>query len=334
MRRFPLIAAGLVVLACAAYAGYWFHVAGQLRDGIPAWAAAQRAQGYELAWQALEVRGFPFAFRVQLAGATLHAARPFAYEAKSDAVVATAAPFDLRTWHVATPEGLTLDAPLLLAGLDAASFAGSVALGDEATVVTLAAHELAGRGAARGFSAAAFDARITVPQRAPEDRRDTALSLTAAMKDAALPAIPAPLARKLDTLSLAASVRGPWSSSGFNQALVQWRDAGGTLEIENVHVVWGETVLDLDGTLALDGAMQPEGAMTGTIAGADKAVDAAVAAGAMQPRYAGVAKSVLRAISAKDENGTDALHVPLTLQDQRLSIGPAVVAVLPHIDWR
>jgi hypothetical protein len=334
MRRLPLILAGLVLVAGAAYAGYWFHMAGALRDEAPGWAAAQRAQGYALEWQSLAVRGFPFAFRVHLGGATLHAARPFPYEAKSDMVVASAPPFDLRTWHVAAPQGLALDAPMALAGLDAASFDGSVALDGDATVVTLAARELAGRGAARGFAAATLDARITVPQRAPEDHRGTMLSVTAAVKDAELPAIPAPLARKLDTLSLTASVRGPWSSGGFNQALVQWRDAGGTVEIENAHVVWGETVLDLDGTLALDNAMQPEGALTAAVVGADKAVDAAVAAGAMQPRYAGVAKSVLRAISAKDETGTDALHVPLTLQDQRLYIGPAAVAVLPHIDWR
>lgn len=334
MRRLPLLLAALVVLAGAAYAWYWFHVAAQLLQGVPTWAAAQRAQGYEIGWQALAVRGFPFAFRVHLDGATLRAERPFAYEAKSDAVVASAAPFDLRSWRVKAADGLALDAPTLLAGLDAAAFDGSVTLDGDATVVTLAAHELAGRGAMRGFAAAAFDARITVPQRAPEDRRGTALSVSGTVKQASLPAIPTPLARTLETVSLAASVRGPWSSGGFNQALLRWRDAGGTIEIENAHVVWGETVLDLEGTLALDDAMQPEGALTGTIAGADKAVDAAVAAGAMPPRYAGVAKSVLRAISAKDEAGTDALRVPLTIQDQRLYIGPAAVAVLPRIDWR
>lgn len=334
MRRLPLLLAVLAFVAGGAYAAYWFHLARGLRDGLPAWAEAQRAQGYGVEWQALEVGGFPFAFRLRLAGAGLHAVRPFPYEARSEELVATASPFDLRTWRVTAPQGIALEAPSLLAGLDAASLDGSIALGGDATVIALALRELTGHGIARGLSAETFEARLALPERAPESHRDTALSLTASLRQATLPGIPTPLPRQLDTLSLAATVKGPWSSGGFQRALVQWRDAGGTIDIDNAHVVWGETKLDLDGTLALDAAMQPEGAMTASVVGADKAVDAVVAAGALEPRYAGVAKSVLRAISAKDENGADALHVPLTIQDQRLYVGPAAVAVLPHIDWQ
>jgi hypothetical protein len=334
MRRVSLLLAVLVLLAGGAYAAYWFHIARGIKDAAPAWAAAQRVQGYDIEWQTLAVEGFPFAVRLRLAGVALHADRPFPYAARSAALTATASPFDFRTWRVRAPEGLALDAPTLVAGIDAASLEGSVALGGEATIIALAAHEISGRGLARGVAAAAFEATLTLPERASEGRRDTALGLTASLLQATLAPIPAPLSRRLDALSLAASVKGPWPSGGFLRALVAWRDAGGTVEIENAHAAWGGTVLDLDGTLALDAAMQPEGAMTARVTGADKAVDAAVEAGAIEPRYAGVAKSVLRAISAKDETGAGALHVPLTIQDQRLYIGPAAVAALPQIDWR
>jgi hypothetical protein len=332
MRRSLLIAAMLALLAGGGYAAYWLETAREIEAAVPAWAEAQRTEGYALQWQGLTVGGFPFAFRVHVAGAVLHAARPIPYDARADILTAAASPFDLRTWRVAAPDGVALGAPSLLAGLDAAAFAGSVALGGGTIVIALTAHEITGNGSLRGFAADAFDAQLGLPQRGSTSR-DTALTLSARLQQAMLPTIPAPLSRRLDALSLTATVQGPWESGGFRRALVAWRDAGGTIEVANAHVEWGGTIADLTGTLALDAAMQPEGAMTASVVGADKAVDAAVAAGALQQRYAGIAKSVLRAISAKDDTGADALHLPLTIQDQRVYVGPAAVAALPHVDW-
>ena len=334
MRRVSLLLFVLVLLAGGAYAAYWFETARKIEAGMPAWAAAQRAEGYALEWQTLQVGGFPFAFGLRLGGAVLHATRPFSYEAHSDTVTATATPFDLRTWRIAAPEGASLAAPTALAAIDAAALDGSVALGGDATSITLAAHQVSGHGGARDFSADVLETDITLPAHGAASHRDTALSLAVRLRQAMLPAIPAPLSPRIDTLALTATMKGPWLAGGFQRALVAWRDGGGTIEIESAHVEWGGTTVDVTGTLALDAAMQPEGAMTASVTGADKAVDAAVAAGALEPRYAGVAKSVLRAISAKDENGAEALHVPLTIQDQRLYIGPAAVAALPHIEWQ
>ncbi len=35
-----------------------------------------------------------------------------------------------------------------------------------------------------------------------------------------------------------------------------------------------------------------------------------------------------------DEDGADQLHVPVTLQDRRLYVGPAPIAPLPQLKWR
>ncbi|HZT50521.1 MAG TPA: DUF2125 domain-containing protein [Stellaceae bacterium] len=333
-RRLPLLMAVLVLLAGGAYAAYWFHVARGLEDGVPAWAAEQRAAGYDLTWRAFSVEGFPLAVRLRFAAPVLAAARPFPYRARGPELLASTSPFDLRTWRVAAPQGMALEAPDALASLEAQALTGEVALGGDATTITLAARGLDGHGFARSLSAEALEARLSLPAHAHDGGRAGVLSLQASLRRVTLPDIPAPLSREVDTLSVAATVRGPWPAGGLQQALVRWRDAGGTVELESLHAAWNGTTLDAGGTLALDAAMQPEGAMTARIAGADKAVDAAVAAGALAPRYAGFAKTVLRAISDKDESGGDALTMPLTIQDQRLYVGPAEVAVLPHIGWQ
>jgi hypothetical protein len=334
MRRSLLVLTLLVLLAGGGYGVYWHETAREIEAGVPAWATAQREQGFALAWRTLDVGGFPFAFRLRIAAPVLRAERPFPYEAHGATLTATASPFDLRTWHVSAPDGATVTAATLPGGLEAASLEGRVALGGDMTSIVLAAKETAGTGVLRGLMADAFEVRLVLPQHAPTTHRDVTMSLTANVQQAILPAIPAPLSQRLASVSLAATVKGPWASGGFQRALVGWRDAGGTIELETAHVEWNGTVVDLSGTLALDGAMQPEGAMTASVAGADHAVDAAVTAGALQQRYADVAKSVLRAISAKDETGKAALHVPVSIQEQRVYIGPAAVAALPRIDWR
>jgi hypothetical protein len=327
MRRLPLVIVVSLVLAGAAYAGYWFYTARALRDQL---ATARAGETYQLAWRAVEIGGFPWAFRLRFADIALQGSAPVPYVATSAAVIATAAPFDLRDWHVDAPEGVRLEAPALAAGLDAAALDGEVATGGEDTVIALTGHDLAGRGAALGFAAERLTARVTVPRHPPESHRDTAFAVSASLLEAAFPH--APLAQRVDALSLEATFRGRLPPGPLGRGLALWRDDGGTLDLERLHLAWGGADIDLAGTLALDAALQPIGALTTTIVGADKLVDAAVAAGALEARHAGTVKSVLRAISSPADGGAG-LHVPLTLQDQRLYIGPATIAVLPRLTW-
>jgi len=193
---------------------------------------------------------------------------------------------------------------------------------------------VSGRGVADGDSASSLSVHLDIPARPPQGDRDPFISVNAQVTDATLPQAPAPFAQRIDSLSLTTTVRGPVPAAPLISALTQWRDAGGTLDIEGTHIAWNKTSIDLAGTLALDSAMQPEGALTATIAGGDSIVDAIVTAGKLDPRYAAVAKSVLRAIAEPNPDGSETLHVPLSLQDQRLYLGPAPIAALPRLTWR
>ena len=343
-RRWTIFAALLPVAALAAYAGLWFEAARSVRQGLPAWAEARRAEGYAMAWRTAAIEGFPLTFRLHLSGVTVETARPvsFPLAAAAAQLMLEAAPWNLHAWRFTAPQGVRLTAPLGAAGIAAAALQGSIADREDGTIIALGARDLSGSGAAGGIAARALDARLTLPARGPDSARAMLVALTAKLEDASVPQAPPPFAQHLDEVSLAATMRGELPEGPLDRALAQWRDGGGTLDIDSARVAWNGTTVELGGTLALDEAMQPEGALTATIAGGeltatiaggDKLVDDLVATGAIDPQLAGFAKAVMTAISTPGETG-DTAHVPVTVQNQRLYVGPATIAGLPHVTWR
>jgi len=333
MRRSWLVLIGLVVAGLGVYAGLWFRAARLVRDGLPAWAEARRAEGYAVAWKSAAVEGFPFAFRLHLTGATIDAARPLPTTAATPELMLEAAPWNLYRWRFSAPQGAALAAPLDAAGVTAATLDGTVAQQDNGTAISVSARTLAGTGLAEGVAAGALELDFTLPPHAPASDADPLAAFSIKLDDATLPQAAPPVIRHIDALSLAATMKGPLPAAPLDRALASWRDGGGTLDIDEARLAWGGTIVTLTGTLALDEAMQPEGALTATIDGGDKIVDQLVAAGALKERFAEFAKSVIRAIATPGDDGGK-VHLPVTMQDQRLYVGPATIAALPHVTWR
>ena len=79
------------------------------------------------------------------------------------------------------------------------------------------------------------------------------------------------LGRKLDRVAGQISLRGKLQHDRITaETLGRWRDAGGTLELADIIIDWGPLRLAGAGTLALDDALQPVGALTAQIAGLEK----------------------------------------------------------------
>ena len=334
MRRLPVLLVASAVILASLYTGYWFTVAHRLRGSLEPWAESQRAHGLAVAWRTADIEGFPFVLRLRLTDATWQAAQPFPYSARGFVLVLDAAPWNLRRWRFRAPQGMEADVIPGAAGLSAGTVDGTVVDSDDGTMIAFMAKPVTGNGIATGAAASSLDMRLTLPGRAPQSDRDPFISLDARLADVSVPQAPPPFSQRFDALSLATTVRGPIPAAPLPSALTRWRDAGGTLDIEGAHLAWDKTKVDIDGTLALDSAMQPEGALSATITGGDSIIDAIVAAGGLDPRYAAVAKSVLRAVAEPNPDGSETLHVPLSLQDQRVYIGPAPVAALPRFTWR
>lgn len=333
MRRALPIAAGVLILALAAYTGYWFYSAHCLRDGLGPWAAAQQKAGYDITWQSAEVGGFPFAFRLRFADAALAVERPLPYRLTSPMLHLTAAPWDLEDWHVTAPQGATLATPAA-ASLAMGEIEGTVATAGGGARIALHTTGLTGGGLAQGFAAAAADAQVTLPARPPASHTDPALSLNLTLDQTVLPASPPGFGRKIATLALAATLDGRLPGGPLDQALAAWRDDGGTLVLQTAHLVWDDLDATLNGTLALDGDLQPIGALSATVAHPDALINAAVAAGVLKERFAGVIKTVLAALAHPGANGQSVVTAPITLQEGQVFLGPAAVARLPHLTWK
>jgi hypothetical protein len=138
------------------------------------------------------------------------------------------------------------------------------------------------------------------------------------------------LGRTTQSLSLVTEATGGLPQSIGAAAMTRWRDQGGTVEIRSLAVRHGSLEIDGNGTLALNGDLQPVAAATLGMRGFIEVVDGLRDAGAIKAGSAELVKTVL-AVLARG-NG-EKLKIPLSIQDGSLYIGPAMVARIPRLNW-
>jgi hypothetical protein len=115
--------------------------------------------------------------------------------------------------------------------------------------------------------------------------------------------------------------------------LTIWRDAGGIIDI-NFFEGMSETLKVYgSGTLALDQKLQPLLALTANFEGIRPFVDKLKSFGFIDFRTALLAKFILAGISRRSPSGRKSVGLPLSIQNRRLSIGPAQLMTLPFIYW-
>jgi hypothetical protein len=335
MRRI-IVATGALLLATAAasYTGYWFYIAGRVPEAIDRWAEARRGEGYSVRWDRLAIGGFPGSFRVTFEGAALGGARPLPFQTTAALVVGEAPPWNLRHWRVSAPQGARVDGPSESDTITAATLDATIAIGvgHDATVA-LAAHQIEGNGAGAALRVADVDAQLALPGSPPADHHQESARATVTLMGIALPRTVPSLGARVDTVTLSAALKGAVPAGKLRQSVTAWRDDGGTVELEQGTLRWGSLSATANGTLALDERLQPFGALTATIENHNAVIDAAVAGGTLRPDDASLAKVVLGLMAKPGVDGKKQLTLPVTLQNRRLFLGPAQIAVLPAITW-
>jgi Uncharacterized protein conserved in bacteria (DUF2125) len=143
-----------------------------------------------------------------------------------------------------------------------------------------------------------------------------------------------PLGRTLEQLSMEGHVLGPLKQTFDEDAFTKWRDTGGTVQVPRLIAKFGPLNIALDATFALDKRMQPMGAGTGHIQGYAPALDALVATQAIRLNDANTVKSFISLLARPPRPGAEPeLTLPLTVQDDKLSVGPVTVMTMPHLVW-
>lgn len=113
--------------------------------------------------------------------------------------------------------------------------------------------------------------------------------------------------------------------------LRRWQDNDGVLYLDEAAIRWSEIEVGGTGVFQLDSQHRPEGEMTILISGHDRAIDALVAGGALDPQYADIAKTVLDVIAAIGGDPEGRIRAPLRLEEGKVFIGPAELMDLPPL---
>ena len=337
-----LIAAGilsLLLIAAAGYAAWWYMATGKVRSAALKWVAGQQAQGWHITHGSTSRAGFPLELGVRFADP---AAEPMGGGASWRAEEA------LLSTPVIGPRSLRL----AIAGEQRFRFGAGAGALDATGRAEMFAFDLVPAASwlpngtlrvsrmsfdTEGNPAAGIDSLELVSTGDPAAASGPEASGYAARLTAQgirlPPSLATPMGSEISRLLLEAKIQGALQPRPWPAALARWRDQGGVIEVTRVVVEGGSVVIDGDGTLALDGAGQPVGAMSARIQGYEAALDRLAAEKAIPPHIAATARILLRGLARGGADNGTTLTAPLTLQDRALTIGPVEILRLPEVRW-
>lgn len=341
LRRLGIGFLALAVMLAGGYSIYWYRLAAVVSDAVPAWAAARQAEGWAVSHGVVTVGGFPFDLQATVPSPRVETPDGVTWSAPAlDAALSPLAPDRLHLSPAGRQELLVPVAGQYRAfWLEAEAAQAVVQLAvHRAEAVTLHLEKVAvGEKDVAPATMAALDVALNLPAGATAaDHLAATALLTVAARDLELPAASATaLGGRIGGLDLKARLLGAVPvTEALIDALSRWRDDGGTVEIERLAVRWEPLDLEVDGTVALDAELQPMAAMTSKIRGYAEAVDAFVRAGLVRPDDGRAVKLVLAIMGRSPASGgRPEISVPLSVQDQKLSVGPVVLMAVPRILW-
>jgi hypothetical protein len=331
------VAAALLVLV-GAYTAYWLIVAKRVSDGVAAWAQAERADKIEVSWHSIGVAGYPFAWRVALEDAVLRDARLTpSPELRILALSAVARPWDFGSWRLMAPAGMSA----MLAGgderpplkLTARTADGALTVDRAAgTSLWLNAQDIeVEAGEAVAISSAG--AWVIVPAKAPRSPTEPALGVALDLRQVQLPATASVLNDTVDELAFGVTVKGAVPTGKLARVVAEWRDKGGTVELDNLQLNWGGVGATASGTIALDRELQPIGGFSGAIEGYDQILTGLVQSGRIRAADAGLARLALAMLAKAGPDGRPEIKTAFRIQNGEMFLGPAKLGKAPRLAW-
>jgi hypothetical protein len=336
--RLGLVVVAVLLVLLGAYTAYWLFVQQRITEGITAWAETERAQKVDISWQKIGVAGFPFVWRVELDNAALRNGRLTpSPEVRIPAVSATARPWDFGTWQLTAPEGLSA----MLAGggerpplkLAAHTAIGVAAVDLQAgTNLWLNLQDISAEAGAK-VPISSADAWVILPARPPRSPTEPAFGVALDLRQVQLPVMTSVLNDTIEELAFGITVKGAVPSGKLAQAVSEWRDAGGTVELDNLRLDWGGVGATASGTIALDRELQPVGGFSGAIEGYDKILIGLVQSGRVRAADAGLARLALAMLAKAGPDGRPEIKTAFTIQNGEMFLGPAKLGKAPRIAW-
>ena len=358
MRRPIAMIAGVSAVAVAVVVtAAWFFFVNQTERAIIQWAETQRANGVEVTWQSLRFTGYPLRIDAEIGAPQMIVRQPnrmaiwkpslltFRFSSIAPDAIDFFSPgshdlhatFEDATWSAVvdaeTLEGRASFPPGDYRRIE--QFVGRFA-GVRITSRTWADPVTVEQGTfeAAHRAATAIDPQAVHPQGVSFELEFAARDIRLPEKllaDSALETL-GPL---IDALSTEVLVKGDLGTGPIDiDTLTAWRDGGGTVEFTSIDLRWGPVRITADGSLALDGDLQPVGSFTTRISGLEKFVTAMESGGILSPSDAAIVRITLAILTrASEDGGPNRAEIPITLQERILRLGPVALMQLPPIVW-
>jgi hypothetical protein len=337
LRRLTRAALGLALLGFGGLAGYWLWAAERVETAVALWTEAQRARGYQIAYQGPELGGFPVRLAVGFTEPRITA--PQGWRWSGGAIAGQAAFWAPRTLRLELPLEQTLSAEWRglrrELALSAAAARGLVQLGRdgwlEAATVEMEDLALSAAGGSAATRAETLRYRLTRRPPTMEGTDDWTLLLGGETRGIALPAgVRSPFGPRVERLAFDATLFGaiPRVAPGGDPAaaLAVWRDAGGLVEVRDLALAWGPLEASASGTTTLDQELRPQGAFSAKFRGLPEVLEALVGHGLIEPGVAVALKLTAMALATRNgADGVPEVELPITLQDGLFYLGPVAL---------
>ncbi|HML10297.1 MAG TPA: DUF2125 domain-containing protein, partial [Stellaceae bacterium] len=220
-----------------------------------------------------------------------------------------------------------------VAKLTAEHGSGAVALGDDGGATIWLSLYQSKVSAMTELGARATHAWLTLPPGAPANHLGAGIGFGLDVADLGLPAAPPGFNPTVNDLGFGVTLMGDFPGGPLRQAAKQWRENGGTVELDHLDLRWGDMQINGSGTLALDNDLQPIGGFSGGVSGFDQLLNGLVAAGRLKASDARVARLALALMAKTGPDGRPEIAASLTIQNGEMFLGPAKLGPAPRIDW-
>ncbi|MBT3766011.1 MAG: DUF2125 domain-containing protein [Rhodospirillales bacterium] len=326
-----------------AYVAMWFYTAQGLRSNLEDWAVNARQAGWAVTYKQPVLSGFPFAIRLTLNTPSFATSGDDPdWSWKGPELVIQSRPWNPGRYLLKFPEHneLTLKTkagPVSYGGLSQ-ELTVEFKPGEHGPKYLLIHAKNVALQAITGAKVGARSATIeaTHDPSNPEDIKSPSLSFKINAQDLVLPAhFKLPMGAKVSKLSINGAVMGGIEPGLLRSSLATWRDAGGTMEIPKFSMRYGPFhLIRSDGTVALDGNLQPVGAFTAKVIGFHEFIDALRVSGWVRGKDSLTVKLVTSAFFQKDENGgPPTLNLAVSIQNGKIFTGQAKLVDMPHVNW-
>ena len=348
LRRILVWSLGGAAAFAGLYAGGWYFLSTQLQSGIEGWIEQQKKAGVQIRYAGQQRSGFPFAVKMTFDQPVIASdQKSISFVWQGQQAIVTVKPWNIRDGHIdlSGPQKIGI-----VNGNKTATWRGHarVLSADinfkSSDQIKLAMNfkqiDMKAEGTKKAESPQRVQlerGRVVVIQhrQAKSTQLTPSLSFAADLSELQIPkSLPMLLGHQFSKIAMKVDVLGPMPRTIQSRPLLTWRDAGGTIEVEHFEIDHGPLNLKTKGTMAVDENLQPVGAFSSQIYGFFDVISVLQKRKLIKSNIALTARLFLGVLAKRQGPGQrPRLDVALSVQNQKLFIGPLAIAKLPFIDW-